>query len=304
MTGRQLVVKVYKQRQLVLQNARGIGHGIFGGYRAVGFDGQVQLVVVQFLADARGIDLVGNLTHRRIQRIDRDQPDRRVDRTVRHGRDIALAGVGGQFHVERRAFVEVADHQVLVQNFDIACHRDVAGAHFARPGGRKLQTLGAFALHLERDLLNVEHDVGDVFTHAGKRREFVEHVFDADRSNRSALKRGQQHPAQRIAERQAKAAFERFGDEGRAALRIVAGPDLEGVGLLQFLPVLDVDSHGIPLGLIECAGVSISGCDRSNIGRCRRGGTATPDACRQVRPGDALTDGHRCAGSRSHRGWR
>jgi hypothetical protein len=164
---------------------RAAGDGVFGRDRTVGFDSQVELVVVEFLPDAGIVDLVGNLTHRRVERVDRNEADRRINRTVRHGRDIALAGVGGQFHVEGCTFVEVANHEVLVHDLDIAGHGDVTRSHFARAGGRELKTLGAFALHLERDLLDVENDVGDVFTHTSQRREFVQHVLDADRSHGS-----------------------------------------------------------------------------------------------------------------------
>src|SRR3546814_8245898 len=52
--------------------------------------------------------------------------------------------------------------------------------------------------------------------------------------------------AQRVAQRQTEAAFERFGDEGRLALAVAAGLDFQVAGLLQFLPVSDVDSHGLP----------------------------------------------------------
>src|SRR3546814_9791161 len=47
------------------------------------FRSQVQLVIVQFLADAGIVDLVGDLAHGRVERVDRDQADRRVDRAVR-----------------------------------------------------------------------------------------------------------------------------------------------------------------------------------------------------------------------------
>jgi hypothetical protein len=47
-----------------------------------------------------------------------------------------------------------------VHHLDVAGHGDVAGGDLARAGGRKLQPLGAFAFHLERDLLHVEDEVG------------------------------------------------------------------------------------------------------------------------------------------------
>ena len=59
----------------------------------------------------------------------------------------------------------MTDHQILVHHFDIAGNRDVTGFDFSRTGRAELQPLGAFALHPQRDLLHVEHDVGHVFTH-------------------------------------------------------------------------------------------------------------------------------------------
>src|SRR3546814_4795107 len=86
-------------------------------------------------------------------------------------------------------------------------------------------------------------------THPRERGEFVEDVLDLDRGDRRALERGQKTPAQRIAERQAEAALQRFGDEGRLAPAVARDLDFKAVGLLQFLPVLHVDSHVFPLGM-------------------------------------------------------
>jgi hypothetical protein len=38
--------------------------------------------------------------------------------------------------------------------------------------------LGALALHADGDLLDVQHDVGDVLAHARDRRELVQHAVD------------------------------------------------------------------------------------------------------------------------------
>ncbi len=143
----------------------------------------------------------------------------------------------------------MTDHQVRVHHFDIAHDADVAGLHHGRAGGGKLKPLGTFAFHLQRDLLDVEDDVGHVFAHAGQRREFMQDVLDLDRGDRRALKRGQKNPTQRVAERQAETALQRLGNERRLALAVARRLDLEAVGLLQFLPVLHVDSHVFPLGM-------------------------------------------------------
>ena len=176
----QRFFEMHEQLQLVLQDARSIGDGIFRRDRTVGFDGEVQLVKVQFLTNAGIVDLVGNLTDRRIERVDRDQADRRIGRTVGNSRYIALADIDGQFHVQRRAFVEVADHQIRVHDFDVAGYGNIASLDFSRAGCGQLQTLGIFAFHFQCDLLDVQNNVCHIFANAWQRRKFVQGIFDLD----------------------------------------------------------------------------------------------------------------------------
>src|SRR5206468_7034860 len=102
--------------------------------RAVGLDRQRELVVVELLAHAGVLDLVGDLPHRRIERVDRDEADGRVGGAVGHGRDVAFANVGGQLHVERRAFVEVAYEKVGVGDLDVASGGDQSRGDVGRAG--------------------------------------------------------------------------------------------------------------------------------------------------------------------------
>ena len=55
----------------------------------------------------------------------------------------------------------------------------------------------------------------------------MQHALDLDRGDGRALKRRQQHAAQRVAERQAEAALERFGRDGRRLAGFMAGFDLQ-----------------------------------------------------------------------------
>src|SRR3546814_18847930 len=84
---------------------------------------------------------------------------------------------------------------------------------------------------------------------AGERRKFVKHALDLDRGYGCALKRGEKHAPQGVAQRQAKATLQRLGDEGRLALA-VAALQFKAVGLLPFLPVLRVYCHGVPLEML------------------------------------------------------
>jgi len=66
---------------------------------------------------------------------------------------------------------------------------------------------------LEEDLLQVEHDVGDVFRHAGQRAEFVHSTFELDAGDGGAFQRGEEHAAQGVAEGVSVTGFKGFGNK-------------------------------------------------------------------------------------------
>ena len=65
----------------------------------------------------------------------------------------------------------------------------------------------------------------------------MQHAVDVHRLHRRALQRGQQNAAQRIAQRHAEAALERFGNDGGGPRGVVAGGHLQLVRPDQFLPI-------------------------------------------------------------------
>ena len=88
----------------------------------------------------------------------------------------------------------MANDQIGVHDLDIADDADVACLDHGRAGGGKLQTLWPVAFHPQRNLLDVEDDIGHVLTHASERRKFVQDVLDLDRGDRRALERGKKNP--------------------------------------------------------------------------------------------------------------
>ena len=121
---------------------------------------------------------------------------------------------------------------------------DVARAHLAGLVDAECQRLGVIDVQLQRDLLQVEDDVGRVLDHAGNRRELVQHAVDLHRGDRRALNRGQQHAAQRVADRRAETALERLRVEPAEPVGERLALELQPLGSLKTFP-----EHGVFLSL-------------------------------------------------------
>ncbi len=74
-------------------------------------------------------------------------------------------------------------------------------------------------MHAQRDQLQVQQHVDDVFLHAFYAGVLVQHTVDLHLGDRRTGHRREQHAPQRVAERVAEAALERFDDDSRLARR-------------------------------------------------------------------------------------
>src|SRR5262252_8007774 len=227
---------------LVLENARRKSQRNFRGNRSIGLDLHGQLVVVENLSLTGVLHPIGHLLDRRIQAVDRDQPDRCILRPIALRRHIALAGIDSKFHADLGALVEMIQHQLRIENHDVADGLDVARGDKRRASLLHDHALRAVALHLDGNVFDVKDDVGHVLAHAGDGRKFVEDAVDVHRLHARPLQRGQQNTPQRVAERQSKAALERLSHHGRGAFGIGPQRHVQLVRSYQFLPVL-LDCH-------------------------------------------------------------
>jgi hypothetical protein len=180
---------------------------------AVGPDFERELVVVGDLTETRGFDGVVALAYRRVHGIDGNEADAEVFVEILVGGSVAAAALEAHFHVELAAFADGRDVDVFIQNLDISIGFDHAAGDHARLIGAQVNRLGRVARELERNLLQVEDDVGRVLDHAGDRLEFVQHAFHLHRGDGRAFNRAQQHAPQGVAHGGAEAALKRLRPE-------------------------------------------------------------------------------------------
>ena len=141
---------------------------------------------------------------------------------------------------------------------------------------RERQRLGVVDVQLQRNLLQVEDDVGRVLDHAGNRRELVQHAVDLHRGDRRAFDRGQQHAPQRVADRRAEAALERLRVEPAEPVRQRLALELQPLGSLKtfpehvFCPFADGPADGPP-DLQVTADLPPQVCVRLRAGGCDEG---------------------------------
>ena len=203
---------------------------------AVGPDFERQLVVVGDLTETRRFDGVVALAHRRVDGVDRNESDAEIFVEILVGGNVAAAALQAHFHVELAAFADGRDVDVFVENFDVAIGFDHAGGDDARLIGAQIDRLRRIAAQLERNLLQVQDDVGRVFDHAGNRLELVQHAFHLDGGDGRAFDRTQQHAAQGVADGGAEAAFKRLRPENAVLVGEGGGVNCETFRFLKTLP--------------------------------------------------------------------
>ena len=90
------------------------GHRVARGDRGLGLDVDHEPVEVGALLDAGGLDVVGHLEHRRVDRVDRDAADLLAGLLVLHGGDVTAATLDDQLDLEPALLVDRGDVQVGV----------------------------------------------------------------------------------------------------------------------------------------------------------------------------------------------
>jgi hypothetical protein len=152
--------------------------------RGLGLDVDDQPVEVRALLDTGRLDLVGDLEHRRVDRVDRDPADLLLTGLVLVGGDVAAAALDRQLQLELALAVERRDVQVGVVHLDARRRRDVRGGHGARALLAQVHHDRLVVLAGDDELLDVEDQLGDVLLHPRDGGELVQDAVDADARDR------------------------------------------------------------------------------------------------------------------------
>src|SRR3954470_7253742 len=210
-------VEIGEDRQLANQDLGRLGDRLLGIDGAVRRHVEHQLVVVGALADACGLDVIGDAPDRREHRVDGNDADRVRAATVALRGHIAAPAADREGDLETALRREVRDLELGVQDLEVGRRLDVGGRHRAlAPRRQPYLDLGRLAVEDADELLEVEDDVGHVLADAWERRELVGDALDLDGRYRGALERREQDTAQGVAERVAEAAVEGLDREPAA----------------------------------------------------------------------------------------
>src|SRR5688572_23988212 len=213
-----LDVELTGQAEELDQRLAGRGDRVAGTDRRLGLDVDHQLVEVGPLLDSGGLDLVGHLQHRAVDRVDRHPADLVVGALVLDGGDVAAATLDDQLHLQLALVGQRGDLEVGVVHLDTGGRRDVGGGDVTGTRLAQVHRDGLVVLGGDDEALEVEDDLGDVLLDALDGRELVEDGVDLDARDRGTGDRREEGTTQRVAERVTETGLEGLDDETRAEL--------------------------------------------------------------------------------------
>ena len=197
---------------MLSQDFRGQRNRLLRPDHPIGPNLQGELIVINALAHTGGFHIIIHFINRSVDRINRKLADhtRRHVLLIPFCGDIPAAFVQGQFHIQLRAFAQRCNVHLRVQDLNLAVALDRVGRHLTRALRTDFHCFGAVAMEFRGQTFDVQNNLGDILLDARDGRKLVQHAVDLNRRDRNARQGGKQYPAQAVAQRGTKAAFQRF----------------------------------------------------------------------------------------------
>ena len=185
---------------MVAEDAGAQGHRVAGVDGAVGPHLQGQLVIVSGVTHTGVLHGVVDLAHGGVDGVHGDQADDGLGGLVLVRGDIAPAVGQGQLHGQGGVRAQGGDVEVGIEDLHVGVRLDVAGGDLALARGLDVDGLHAIAVQLGDDALDIQDDLRDVLLDAGDGGKLMLDTGDLDGGHRGARQRGQQNPAQGVAQ--------------------------------------------------------------------------------------------------------
>lgn len=199
---------------MVEQDCDGAVAGVEGVHRAIGFDVEHELVIVCLFTDAGRLDLVRDVEHWAVERVDRDRPKLKLFLAAFFRGAVAAARSNGDLHLEGGGFVgQCRKDLVRIHDFDVGILFEVRCRDRPLPLDRETQLDRLFAVELEAERLEVQDHLERVFLDVLERGEFMVHPFDLHCGDCCPWEGREQYAAHGVAKRGAVALCARFNRE-------------------------------------------------------------------------------------------
>ena len=147
-------------------------------------DLQRQLVEVAEVADTGLLHRVVDLVHGGVDGVDGDHTDHAGPQSlVAVSGDVATAVAQGDLHAQGGTHIQRCNVQLRIQHLHLAIGLDVAGRHLAGAGRLDKDGLGALAMQLGQQVLDVQNDLRHVLFHTGNGGKLMKNPVDLDGGN-------------------------------------------------------------------------------------------------------------------------
>ena len=148
-----------------------------------------------------------------MDRVDGNVAEREILVEILLGADISSSELDAHLDIQDAALADGGEVNIGVEDGDIGVGLDRAaddGSGFGRP---QPDRASALAVELQRDLFQIQNNVGGIFHHAGDRTELVGDALNAHGGDGRSFDRTEKGAAQRVADSGAEASFKGLGRE-------------------------------------------------------------------------------------------